>query len=480
MLTRVLVAVQDDASASRLEHLLHSGEIAPLRARNLDELWETLTREDFDLLVVDRTLLPTSLREFLGSLQALPEHPGVIVVSEQDKPNQRAELLASGAVAVLWLGLDDVVLGDALISLAQRQGDEVLGRLSAERAEKRSTLDDFISKSPTMQRFLQMARRVVKGDSALLILGETGVGKERLARSIHSESSRSAGPFITVNCGALPETLLESELFGHEEGAFTGATRARRGYFELAHHGTIFLDEIGEMPLHLQVKLLRVLEDHRVRRVGSEKPIEIDVRIMAATNRDVKHELDEKRFRPDLYYRLAVVTLTVPPLRERLEDLPDLARAFLERSRRQLGRNVVGFLPDAMEAMQRHSWPGNVRELINVIERAVLLAPRSEIRVADLRGGESWTLDDDPTATSPRASDPKWEAMLDKPFSRGREELLSAFERDYLQRVLGASQGRIGESARLAGLNERTLFAMMKRHGLRKEDFKKAPVARSR
>jgi two-component system response regulator AtoC len=480
MLTRVLVAARDDAIASRLKQLLRAGEIESLRARDLDELWETLTREDFDLLLVDRTLLPSSLREFLSSLQGLPEHPGVIVISDEDKPNQRAELLASGALAVLWLGLDDTVLGDALLSLARRQGDEVLGRLSAERAEKRSTLDDFISQSPTMQRFLQMARRVVKGDSALLILGETGVGKERLARSIHSESRRSDGPFITVNCGALPETLLESELFGHEEGAFTGATRARRGYFELAHKGTIFLDEIGEMPLHLQVKLLRVLEDHRVRRVGSEKPIEIDVRIVAATNRDAKQEVDAQRFRADLYYRLAVVTLTVPPLRERLEDLPQLAEAFLERSRRQLGRNVVSFRPDAMEAMQRHDWPGNVRELINMIERAVLLAPRSEIRIADLRGGESWTLDDHEAPASPRGASVQWESFLNRPFSEAREALLSAFEANYLAHVLSESHGRIGESATLAGLNERTLYGMMKRHGLQKEDFKKTRPVRSR
>jgi DNA-binding NtrC family response regulator len=480
MLTRVLVAVSEDGTAARLERLLQRGHIATLRAHDLDELWEKLTREDFDLLLVERTLLPTSLREFLASLQPLPEHPGVIVISPEDIPNQRAEMLASGAVAVLWLGLDDGVLGDALVSLARRQGSEVLGRLSAERAENRSTLNDFISRSPTMQRFLQMARRVVKGDSALLILGETGVGKERLARSIHSESGRSAGPFITVNCGALPETLLESELFGHEEGAFTGASRARRGYFELAHHGTIFLDEIGEMPLHLQVKLLRVLEDHRVRRVGSEKPIEIDVRIMAATNRDVNRELDEKRFRPDLYYRLAVVTLTVPPLRERLEDLPDLARAFLERSRRQLGRNVLGFRPDAMEAMLQHHWPGNVRELINVIERAVLLAPRSEIRISDLRGGESWTVEETDVPTPATTFEASWKPLLDKPFSRSREELLHAFEHDYLHRVLTLSRGSIRQSARLAGLNERTLFGMMKRHGLRKEDFKKTPLAGSR
>lgn len=480
MLTRVLVATDDADTSDRLSGLLRHGAVASVSARGLDDLWEKLTREDFDLLLVDRGLLPESPREFLASLQSLPEHPGVIVLAREDHARERAELLSSGALAVLWLGLEDATLGDALISFARRQGDEVLERLGAERAEKRSTLDDFISASPTMQRFLQMARRVVRADSALLILGETGVGKERLARSIHSESARSGGPFITVNCGALPETLLESELFGHEEGAFTGATRARRGYFELAHRGTIFLDEIGEIPLHLQVKLLRVLEDRRVRRVGGEKPVEIDVRIMAATNRELKREVDEKNFRADLYYRLAVVTLTVPPLRERLEDLPDLADAFLERSRRQLGRHVVGFRPDALQAMLRHDWPGNVRELINVIERAVLLAPGSEIRIADLRGGESWTLDDtDSAPTTSQAASP-WQSLLGKPFSHARVELLRGFERDYLEHILGATHGRVGESARLAGLNERTLYEMMKRHGVRKEHFKETPRVRSR
>ena len=477
MLTRVLIATDDEPTSDRLDGLLRHCAVASVSARGLDDLWEKLTREDFDLVMVDRSRLPASPRQFLGSLQALPEHPGGVVLAREDQANQRAELLASGALAVLWLGLDDAVLGDALISLARRQGDEVLERLGAERAEKRSTLDDFISASPTMQRFLQMARRVVKGDSALLILGETGVRKERLARSIHSESGRSGGPFIIVNCGALPETLLESELFGHEEGTFTGATRARRGYFERAHHGTIFLDEIGEMSLHLQVKLLQVLED---RRVGSEKPIEIDVRIMAATNREVKREVDEKTFRANLYYRLAVVTLAVPPLRERLEDLPDLPHAFLERSRRQLGRHVIGFRPDAMQAMLRHQWPGNVRERINVIERAVLLAPRSEIRIADLRGGESWTLDDTESTPSKSGAASAWHLLLGTPFSAARVEVLHAFEHDYLERILDATKGRVGESARLAGLNERTLYGIIKRHGLRKEHFKETPGGRSR
>ena len=492
MFTRVLLAIQDEKTRSRIGGLLRDGSSAPLSASSLDDVWEKLTREDFDLLVVHRSLLPRSPREFLGSVQTLPEHPGVIVLAQDDNPKERAELLTSGALAVLGLGLEDSVLGRALVSLAKRQGDEVLERLGAERAEKRSTLDEFVSASPTMQRFLQMARRVVKGDSALLILGETGVGKERLARSIHAESGRSAGPFITVNCGALPETLLESELFGHEEGAFTGATRSRRGYFELAHHGTIFLDEIGEMPLHLQVKLLRALEDRSIRRVGSESPVEVDVRIVAATNRDLKQEMEAKLFRPDLYYRLAVVTLTVPPLRERLEDIPDLAHAFLERSRRGLGRHVTGFLPDAMEALWRHEWPGNVRELINVIERAVLLAPGKQIRLADLRGGDSWTLATDHAhadidadvdvvpETRTREAEPQWESFLGKPYSVAREELLKAFERDYLLRLLVETRGRIGQTAKRAGINERTLYAMMKRHGLRKEDFREARPVGSR
>jgi DNA-binding NtrC family response regulator len=448
--------------AARVSTLLRADGVDLEVVSELDSVWKKLSRGDFDVLLLERSLLP-------DALHGLPDDPAVIVLSESDEAKERAELLATGALAVLWLGLDDEVLGATLLSLARRQGEHVLERLGAERSEKRSSLSEFTSSSPAMQRFLELARRIVKGESALLILGETGVGKERLARSIHSESARAGGPFITVNCGALPEGLLESELFGHEEGAFTGAIRARRGYFELAHRGTILLDEIGEMPLHLQVKLLRVLEDRSIRRVGSERPVEVDVRIMAATNRDLKREMDEGRFRADLYYRLAVVTLSVPPLRERREDIPDLARAFLTRMSRQLGRPVHGFRPDAMEALLRHDWPGNVRELINVIERAVLLAPGGEIGVSDFRGGESWTV------PAPRVSASS--LAPDRPLADARRELLSSFEKDYLSALLESTGGRIGAAAQRAGLTERTLYSMMKRHGLRKEDFKSAVSA---
>jgi DNA-binding NtrC family response regulator len=458
---RVFLGVDEPDVGDRVGSLLAEQGIEPEIARGLKATSEKIAQGDFDLLLLERALLGD---DPVSALEALPEHPAVAVLSAQDLPRDRAELIAAGADTVLWLGLEDEILSQALSSLAKRHG--------APHGVSRSKLDDFASTSPSMQKFLRLARRVVKSDSALLVLGETGVGKERLARSIHSESARSAGAFVTVNCGALPENLLESELFGHEEGAFTGAVRARRGYFELAHRGTIFLDEIGEMPLHLQVKLLRVLEDKRIQRVGSEKPIEVDVRIMAATNRDLKKEMEAHRFRADLYYRLAVVTLTVPPLRERREDIAELARSFLDRLRRQLGRPVTGFHPDAMEALLRHDWPGNVRELINVIERAVLLAPENEIRVSDFRGGESWA-DRDSPKSAPKAAPERGEGRFARPLAEAREEVSAAFERDYIEHVLSACHGRIGEAARRSGVNERTLYAMMRRHGLRKEDFRR-------
>ncbi len=470
---RLLIGVADSTIRLRLERLLGHTGLETDTVDAMGRLWEKLAREDYDLLVLERSLLPGNPSGSLNFLRTLPDHPAVIVLTQMDVPKERAELLSAGSLGVLWLGLDDEILRETLAALAQRQGDEVLERLGAERSERRSMLDDFTSRSPAMQRFLRVSRRVVKSSSALLILGETGVGKERLARSIHSESDRAAGPFITVNCAALPESLLESELFGHEEGAFTGAIRARRGYFELAHRGTILLDEIGEMPLHLQVKLLRVLEDRSIRRVGSERPIEVDVRVIAATNRDLKKDVAANRFRADLYYRLAVVTLEVPPLRERREDIPELARGFLEKIRRQLGKPVTHIQPAAMEALIRHDWPGNVRELINVIERAVLLAPGSEIRVSDFRGGESFARADPAEgSSSDEPNDGEATHRLHQTIAEARAEIVSDFEKRYLRELLVKTRGRVGAAARHAGVNERTLYTLLRRHGIRKEEFK--------
>jgi two-component system response regulator AtoC len=337
-------------------------------------------------------------------------------------------------------------------------------------------LSDFVSKSPAMRTFMNVVYRVVGSDAPLLIQGETGVGKERLARAIHIESLRSAGPFIAVNCGALPESLLESELFGHEEGAFTGATRSRRGCFELAHRGTIFLDEITEMPVHLQVKLLRVLQEYEIQPVGAEKSIKIDVRLMASTNRNLDEEIRLGRFRKDLFYRLSVVSLTVPPLRERREDIPTLVRSHVAFLRPRMGGECT-IAPESMAALTQYAWPGNVRELINVIERAMLLCTTNEITLADLpesiRGVASA-----PAYQSPATGDilalmtEDSKSLLKLPWRTARKVFLDRLEREYLWQLLKETKGHIGQTAKLANIRPRSLFDKMQKHGLRKEDFK--------
>ena len=477
MLLRALLAVAPYPERRRLERLLREVGVDPIPLGARETLWEHLTHEDYDLVVLGDVHLPDQAESLVASIRRLPEHPEIVVLLGREEPADRARLLAAGCLAVLWQGLADPMLAEALRAIAARRRDDALRRLRAERSdEQRAALSDFVSASPSMQQFLLLARRMTQADSTLLILGETGVGKERLARAIHAESGRAGGPFMAINCGALPETLLESELFGHEDGAFTGATRSRKGYFELAHRGTIFLDEIGEMRPHLQVKLLRVLESHRLHRVGGERPIHVDVRVMAATNRDPEAEVKASRFRLDLYYRLAVVTLTVPPLRERPEDIPLLVQTFLDRFRASFGRHVSGITPRAVEALVSYGWPGNVRELINVIERAVLLCHRGAVDLADLPANVV-----DSGARRPRdgagvAPAGVWSGVppdwFDRPLREARADLLAAFDREYLERRLRDAHGRIGETARRAGIEPRSLYGLMRRYGLARDRFR--------
>ncbi|MCA8944012.1 MAG: sigma 54-interacting transcriptional regulator, partial [Planctomycetes bacterium] len=276
------------------------------------------------------------------------------------------------------------------------RGPEIRG------SEASPSLADFLTRSPRMRAFVDIVRRVVDVDTSLLITGPTGVGKERLARAIHAEGPRSDQPFVAVNCGALPESLLESELFGHEKGAFTGADRARKGQFELASGGIIFLDEIGEMPTHLQVKLLTVLQRHEVTPIGGQQPIAVDVRVIAATNRDLHAEVERGKFREDLFYRLNVLPLEIPALSTRPDDIVDLAGRFIAHFREAMPESrVESISDDAVGALMRYAWPGNIRELINVIERAMVLGRTRAIGLADLppaiRGTPDTTTDDVPT-----------------------------------------------------------------------------------
>jgi len=399
----------------------------------------------------------------------------LVLVVDHENAEDRAELLAAGCDAVLYTGLPPSEIAKALRTLLEKRMEVSKQSLEIERELYQPQIKDFVSKSPAMGKFMTLVQRVIDRDASLLIVGETGVGKERLARAIHLEGQRKGGTFVAVNCGALPESLLESELFGHEEGAFTGATRARRGCFEMAHRGTIFLDEIGEMPIHLQIRLLRVLQEREIQRVGGEWPIRIDVRVMAATSRDIDDLVIKEKFRSDLLYRLSVVRLNVPPLRERKEDIPELVTSYIKHFARTTGTLVTGITDEAMDSLLGYDWPGNVRELVNVIERATLLCSGEQIGFEDLP--EDLALTD--SINLAVASNPKGdgkvvfpESWLREPLREAREKLNSYFEKAYLVSLLKANSGRIGETAKIAGITPRALFDKMQRYKLKKEDFK--------
>ncbi|MFT7640178.1 MAG: DNA-binding NtrC family response regulator [Pirellulaceae bacterium] len=480
MLARILLATSSEAIQSRFRQLSDRPDTIVEVAKGDASLWETVSRENFDLVVVSRSLIGASASETVSSLRTLPESPDIVVLCEQEDPEERASLLAAGCLSVLYTGLPNDMLQEALYAAVERRLQTAEEALVPTDAPLQPQLSDFVSASPAMETFMDVVHRVVASGTTLLIMGETGVGKERLARAIHAESPRSAGPFISVNCGALSETLLESELFGHEEGAFTGASRARRGWFELAHGGTIFLDEIGEMPRHLQVKLLTVLQTREVRRVGAESSVLIDVRVMAATNRDLAAEVEAGDFRRDLYYRLSVVSLTIPPLCERREDIPALARGLLDHFRGEIPYHIEGIAPQAMEALCRYDWPGNVRELMNVIERAMLLTSDGEISGRDLPATISGLVSDlEPEFPTPQAIEEERlsvpQEWLKQPLRDARQKLLSEFERAYLVGLLEETGGKIGETAKRAGIQPRSLFEKMKRLGLQKEDYRRGP-----
>jgi DNA-binding NtrC family response regulator len=303
----------------------------------------------------------------------------------------------------------------------------------------------LVAESEATRRVLDLAERVAQVDSTVLLTGESGVGKERMARFIHERSARAAGPFVALNCGAVPESLLESELFGHTRGSFTGATQDRVGLFEAANGGTLLLDEIGEVPPAMQVKLLRVLQEREIRRVGENRNRPVNVRLLAATNRDLPSEIRAARFREDLYYRLRVVEIRVPALRERREDILSLAREFLDATAQRTGRKVTGFTPAAAQQLLKYPWPGNVRELGNAVERAVVLAPRSRVDVGDLP--------------------PEIGLAVPEPVAVGDVRTLEQVERDYIAAVLRAVGGNRAQAASKLGIGTATLYRKLKRFG---------------
>jgi two-component system response regulator GlrR len=315
--------------------------------------------------------------------------------------------------------------------------------------------EEIITRSPEMEAILAKARLVASSDASVMIFGESGTGKELLARAIHRASTRATQPFVAVNCGAIPEQLLESELFGHVKGAFTGAASDYKGLFQAAGRGTVFLDEIGDMPLPLQVKLLRVLQEKEVRPIGSTQAVKVDVRIISATHRNLEEAIKAGTFREDLYYRLHVVALSLPSLSQRREDIPVLAAHFLKNLATRYGKTLNGFAQDALEVLVKHNWPGNVRELYNVIEQAVALATTPIITPVLLETairGETGNLSS---------------------FESARFD----FERDYLAKLLKITNGNVTQAARLAKRNRTEFYKLLQRHHLNPSMFKPGVAA---
>jgi two-component system response regulator AtoC len=312
-----------------------------------------------------------------------------------------------------------------------------------QKLDERYRFEEIIAKSPKMQRVIEVIKVIANSNATILITGDSGTGKELVARAIHSQSHRRCKPFVAVSCAALPESLLESELFGHEKGAFTGAYSQKKGKFEVANRGTLFLDEVGEMSANIQVHLLRVLEEKEFTRVGGNELIKVDVRVISATNKDIKKALANGEFREDLYYRLNVVSVELPPLREREEDIPLLAQHFLRKFAVENRKEITGFSPEATDFLLKYEWPGNVRELENAIERAVILAKGSLIEVADL---------------------PQENLLFTHSSLFG--ESLRQVEKNHILNILSETGGNHSEAARTLGISRATLYNKIRAYGL--------------
>ncbi|MBI4563034.1 MAG: sigma-54-dependent Fis family transcriptional regulator [Candidatus Rokubacteria bacterium] len=422
-----------------------------------EEAIERLHTQTFDIAITDVKLPRTSGLEFVSQARALSPELIIIAMSGVATKNQAMEALTRGAYDFFSkpFRLDElkVVIGRAL---ERRQLQREVHRLR-ETLQRKYDFPSLVGQSGRMQEVFASLSKVIPTHVTVLIQGESGTGKELVAEVIHQNGPRKGTPFIKVNCAAIPEGLLESELFGHERGAFTGATTQKPGKFELAHGGTLFLDEVGDMALATQAKILRVLESREIYRVGGTRPIKVDARIIAATNKSLTEAVQRKEFREDLYYRLNVFTIVLPPLRERAGDIPLLVEAVLREISETAGKTVKGISPEALERLMGYSWPGNVRELRNAIERATVLCERDLIQVEDL------------PMHLQASAEPKPEGREQ---AKNVDERLGEMERTLIIEALRESRGIQAHAAKKLGINERSLWYRIKKFGIDPDSLK--------
>jgi DNA-binding NtrC family response regulator len=455
--TRVLIVDDEESQRIGLASMVAAWGFTAETAADGQEALDKLCTFPAHVMVTDLMMPRMDGFELLRRLGAQGGGPPAIVVTAFG--NIETAIATMHDLGAFWF-LEKPIEPRALRVLLDRAASQQRLAEEAERLKRelsyQGVLAELVGRSSKMQEVFSLIRQVAPSKAAVLITGESGTGKELVARAVHSLSPRAAGPFVAINCAAMPETLMESELFGHEKGAFTGALERRAGCFELAQNGTLLLDEIGDMPIATQAKLLRVLEDSRVRRLGGKSEILVDVRVIASTNKVLEEALKKGELREDLYYRLNVFHIALPPLRERMDDLPVLAEALLRDLNKKHGTRVVDMMPDVLEQLERYSWPGNIRELRNALERAVILAGEGTISIEHLPSNFSTSAaliakhdsDGDPTQVRLRVG-----------------TTISEAEKVLIQRTLVHTKNNKTRAAEILGISLKTLHNKLKEYG---------------
>ena len=461
MKARILIVEDERAIQLALSGLLRREGYEVEVASSGEEALGKLAAAPCDLVLTDLALgRGASGMDVLKGAKRLRPETVVVMITAHGSEKIAVEAMKNGAEDYVPKPFDNDEIRLVVQRALERTRLQRENRLLLEQVQKQYGFENLIGSGPAMQRVFARLQKVAETDLTVLVRGESGTGKELVAQALHNLSPRRQRPFVAVNCAAISRELVESELFGHEKGAFTGADARRQGRFEAADGGSILLDEIGDMPAETQAKVLRVLQERSFERVGGSKPIDVDVRVIAATHRNLEDEVRKQRFREDLYYRLKVVTLELPPLRERPEDIPALAQRFLERVIARLGLEKRQIGDAALARLVRHRWPGNVRELANVIEQAAVLAPAAVIEEADLKlGGASEALagvEADAVGLS---------------FGEAKRRAVDRFERGYLLEALRKSGGNISRAAEAVGMVRQSLQQKIRELGLRDEDW---------